>query len=175
MKRNLLAIAAALSLSASLFAQASLSPSSSLPAQDGVVNANEYQFNTEVTGISIGATLGTDGMLYLSVRAQTSGWVALGVGNLVMNGSRLFISYDGATPFFTEQKGILHAHVDAADSVVKKWAVKQAGGVTTLELVLPASLAVSKGNLNLLFAYSDTTAVTMHHKARGSMSIAVQG
>jgi hypothetical protein len=176
MKRTIVAIAAILALSASLSAQSALSASSSIPVPDGAFGANEYQFKTDVSGMSIGATLGTDGMVYLSIKAQTGGWVALGVGGRVMNGSRLFLAFDaGGKQVFSEQKGIGHSHVDAADSAVTKWSVKQSDGVTTLELVLPAKVAVGGGKLELLFAYSDTTAFTVHHKARGSMSLAVQG
>ena len=176
MKKFFTAVMAVLVVSVSIQAQASLSASSNLPKSDGVLAANEYQYNTSVSGMAIGATLGSDGMLYLSIQAKTAGWVALGVGGRVMNGSRLFIAYDAQPkPVFTEQKGIGHSHVDAADSVITAWSVKQADGVTTLELVLPAKVAVVSGNLDLLFAYSDTTAITMHHKARGSLSLAVNG
>ena len=160
-----------------LFAQSnpSLSPSPALPTVDGTVADGEYQFSTLVSGMTIGVTLGTDGNLYLSIQAPTSGWVALGVGGRVMSGSRLFIAYDtGSKKFFSEEKGVGHFHTSAKDSVVSTWAVQQVGGVTTLELVMPASAAVAKGNLDLLYAYATTTAF-VHHKARGSLSLSVQG
>jgi hypothetical protein len=159
-----------------LFAQASgsLSPSESLPALDGAVADGEYQFTTTASGMDIGATLGTDGNLYLSIRAKTAGWVALGVGGRAMSGSRLFIAYDtGDKQFFTEQRGVGHFHSDVKDQVVSKWAVKKVDGTTTLELVLPASAAVANGNLDILYAYAESTAF-MHHKARGSLSLSVQ-
>jgi hypothetical protein len=174
MKRTLIALAATFAFAASLQAQALLSASPSIPVPDGAVSANEYQYNTELSGMSIGASLGTDGMVYLSIQAKTSGWVALGVGGRVMNGSRLFLAYDGGQKqVFSEQDGSGHSHGDVKDPVAVKWAVKLAGGVTTLELVLPASVAISNGNLNLLFAYSDTTSFAVHHKARGSIALAV--
>ena len=159
-----------------LFAQAnpSLSPSSSLPVVDGAVASGEYQFTTVVSDMTLGATLGTDGNLYLSIQAKTGGWVALGVGGQKMNGSRLFIAYDtGSKQSFSEEKGMGHFHVKDKDSVVSKWVVKKDGDVTTLELVLPASAAVDKGVLDLLFAYAESTGF-VHHKARGSMEFAVQ-
>jgi len=143
---------------------------------DGVVGANEYQFNTTNSGMTLGATLGTDGMVYLSIRAGTAGWVALGVGGHVMNGSRLFLAYDtGTKQVFNEQKGAGHSHGDVKDPAASKWAVKLAEGATTLELVLPASAAVVNGNLDLLFAYSGSTSYMLPHKARGTISLAVQG
>jgi len=75
--------------------------------------------------MTIGATLGSDGMVYLSIQANTAGWVALGVGGLVMNGSRLFIAFDtGTKQSFYEQLGAGHSHGDPQDLVVSKWAVK---------------------------------------------------
>jgi hypothetical protein len=93
-----------------------------------------------------------------------------------MNDSRLFLAFDsGQKPVFSEQKGVGHSHVDVKDSIVSKWAVMQADGTTTLELALPSSAVVKDGTLGLLYAYSDTTAFTARHKARGSMSISIQG
>jgi hypothetical protein len=178
MKRTFVALAAVLAVAISLHAQdqGSLSPSSALPTLDGVVGASEYQYSTTVSGMKLGATLGTDKMLYLSIQVQTPGWVALGVGGRVMNGSRLFLAYDsGGKQVFSEQLGSGHFHGDVKDPVVSKWVVKQSDGTTSLELVLPASAAVADGNLNLLFSYSDGISFAARHKARGSMSIAIKG
>jgi hypothetical protein len=178
MKRTIVALTAIAALSLSIAAQdkPALSPSSSLPVPDGVVKAKEYQFNTTVSGMGLGATLGSDGMVYLSIQAATAGWVALGVGGPKMDGSRLFLAFDaGSKQVFNEQKGAGHSHGDVTDPVVAKWAVKQSGGTTTLELVLPASEALTKGKLDLLFSYSDSTSYSQRHKARGSMEIAVSG
>jgi hypothetical protein len=175
MKRTIAIIVAVFALAVSAQAQASLTASSSIPVADGTMGASEYQFNTNVSGMTIGATLGSDGMVYLSIQANTAGWVALGVGGLVMNGSRLFIAFDtGTKQSFYEQLGAGHSHGDPQDLVVSKWAVKKTDGTTTLELALPAAAALTDGKLDLLFAYSDTTAYA-HHKARGSLSLAIQG
>jgi hypothetical protein len=174
MKLKLVASIAILTLAAAAWAQDSLSPSPSLPSPDGVLGASEYQYNTSVSGMAIGATLGTDGMLYLSIQAKTAGWVALGVGGRKMNGSRLFLAFDkGTKQVFNEQKGAGHSHGDVKDPAASKWAVKLAEGATTLELVLPASAAVVNGNLDLLFAYSGSTSYMLPHKARGSLSLTV--
>jgi hypothetical protein len=172
MKRKLFLASLLLGLVAALGAQGKLAPSSSLPVPDGMVAANEYQFNTDVSSMSVGATLGTDEKLYLSIQAKTSGWVALGVGGSRMDGSRLFLAYDtGSKQVFNEQRGTGHSHRDLADAVVEKWSVKASNGTTTLELVLPASAAVVDGKLSLLFAYSGSTSYAMPHKARGSLSL----
>jgi hypothetical protein len=174
MKKTIIVLFALVAMSVSLMAQSSLSPSSSIPTIDGTVAASEYQFTTDVSGMTIGATLGTDGKLYLSIYAKTGGWVALGVGGSKMNGSRLFLAYDtGTKKVFNEQRGAGHSHKDVADAVVEKWVVNKDGDVTSLELVLPASAAVVDGKLDLLFAYSGSTSYFFPHKARGSLSLTV--
>lgn len=157
------------------FAQASLSKSSSLPSIDGVIGASEYQYSGTVAGAKVFATLGSDDMLYLAIEAPTSGWVAAGVGGLVMNGSRLFLgaTQDGK-PAFLEKAGVGHFYADAKELVVKKWAVKTTGEDTVLELSLPAVKALWKGQLNAIFAYSKTPSFTARHAARGALSFAIK-
>lgn len=174
--KKVLAIAGALLLAASLTAQAKLTKSDKLPSPDGTAASGEYQYSTTVSGMSIGATLGSDGKLYLSISAKTSGWVALGVGGSRMDGSRLFLAYDaGSKRDFSEQIGAGHSHGDATAKVVEKWSVKAADGVTTLELVLPAKDALTDGRLDLLYAYSSSSSYGSRHTARGSMSLAAAG
>ena len=158
------------------FAQAALTKSSSLPAVDGVIGAAEYQYSGTVSGtIKVYASLGTDNLLYIAVEAPTSGWVAAGVGGLVMNGSRLFLgaTQDGK-PALIEKSGTGHFYADAKELVVKKWSVKTRGEDTVLELCLPAGAAVWKGQVNAIFAYAKTSSFTTRHSARGSMSFEVK-
>jgi hypothetical protein len=174
MKARSIVLFAFIAVTASLSAQASLSPSGTNPKLDGTIAAGEYQFTTDVSGMTVGATLGKDGKLYLSIKAQTGGWVALGVGGRKMDGSRLFLAYDtGTKQVFNEQRGAGHSHKDLADNVIEKWVVKAADGITSLELVLPASAAVADGKIDLLYAYSGSTSYTFPHKARGSLTLTV--
>lgn len=174
MKRTLAILIAALALTASLEAQAALTASGSIPVQDGTLAAGKYQYSATVSGMTIGATLGTDGNVYLAIQARTAGWVALGVGGKRMNGSRLFLGCDtGSAKSFSEQRGAGHSHGDVKDPVVSKWAVKRADGTMTLEVALPESAAVTDGSLDLLFAYSGSSSFSSYHRARGSISIAI--
>jgi hypothetical protein len=175
MKRTIVVLAAALALGGGLFAQAALSKSSSLPNVDGSFNASEYQYNGSVNGMKVGATLGSDDQLYLAVEGPSSGWVAAGVGGLVMNSSRLFFgaTQDGK-PAFQEKLGKGHFYTEAKDLVVKKWAVKTAGEDTVLELVLPASAALWKGKINAIFAYSKSPKFDSRHSKYGSVSFTAQ-
>ncbi len=176
MKR--LAIAAFISVAflGGAFAEASLSKSAALPAVDGAIGASEYQYAGTVAGaIKVFATLGNDDMLYIAIEAPTAGWVAAGVGGLVMNGSRLFMGMtQGGKPALIEKSGQGHFYTDAKDSVLKKWAVKTSGEDTVLELSLPASAAITKGQLKAIFAYSKTASFTVRHSARGSLSFTIK-
>jgi hypothetical protein len=175
MKRLALIAMIALVLAGGAFAQATLSKNSSIPAIDGAIGAAEYQYSGNVSGIKVFATLGSDDMLYLAVEAPTSGWVAAGVGGLVMNGARLFFgaTQDGK-PAFLEKAGVGHFYADAKEVVVKKWAVKTKGEDTILELSLPASKALWKGQLNAIFAFSKAPGFSSRHAARGSLSFTVK-
>ena len=114
-------------------------------------------------------------MLYIAVEAPSSGYVAAGVGGLVMNGSRLFF---GATqngkPAFLEKAGVGHFYEDAKEVVVKKWAVKTKGEDTVLELSLPSGKALWKGQINAIFAYSKSPSFDSKHVARGALSFTVK-
>jgi hypothetical protein len=175
MKRTAIVVAAAIIAAVEATAQASLSPSAKLPKLDGIIGSGEYAYETTVNGMKLGATLGTDGMLYLAVQAPTSGWVSVGTGGLIMNGSRLYFGavQDGKS-VFAEMTGAGHGAVPAKTTVVKKWAVASAGGATTLELVLNSSDAVWKGAVNSIFAYSNAPDFRMRHRDQGSISYAIK-
>jgi hypothetical protein len=174
MKRLILVASLIGAWALSLSAQASLTKTDKLPTVDGSITSGEYQYEGNFSGMKILATLGTDDNLYLAIEAPTSGWVALGVGGRVMNGSRLFLgAMQGGKPAFIEKLGRGHFYVDAKDLVVKKWAVTSAGESSILELVLPASAAVWKGQINLVFAYAGSPDFTVRHKARGSTSLTI--
>jgi hypothetical protein len=162
-------------IAAGAFAQTNLTKSSTLPTVDGAIGASEYQYSGSAADMKVNATLGSDDMLYIAVEAPTSGWVAAGVGGLVMNGSRLFF---GATqngkPAFQEKAGVGHFYADAKDLVVKKWAVTTKGSVTILELSLPSSAALWKGKINSIFAYSKSPKFDSRHIQYASLSFNVK-
>lgn len=175
MKRLSLAALIAFVMLGGLFAESTLAKSAALPSIDGTIGATEYQYSGSVSGIKVFATLGTDDLLYIAVEAPSSGWVAAGVGGLVMNGSRLFLgAVQDGKPAFLEKAGVGHFYADAKQLVVKKWAVKTQGEDTVLELSLPASAAVWKGQVDAIFAYSKTPSFTNKHAARGSLTITVK-
>jgi hypothetical protein len=176
MKRLAIVALIALALIGGAFAQATLTKTSSLPTVDGAIGASEYQYTGTVAGvIKVSMSLGSDDMLYIAVEAPTSGWVAAGVGGLVMNGSRLFLgAMQDGKPAFIEKAGVGHFYTDAKQLVVKKWSVKTSGEDTVLELELPASAAVWKGQINAIFAYSKSPSFSVRHSGRGAISVTVK-
>ena len=175
MKRLLTAFVLAGALAAGLSAQASLTKSGSLPTIDGTIAANEYQYIDTLHGIKVAATLGSDDVLYLAVEAPSAGWAGLGVGGLVMNGSRLFLGsvQDGKSDFI-EKTGVGHFYADAKTLVVKKWAVKTTGDTTVLELSIPSSAALWKGQINVTAAYSKSPNLTSRHAAYAKVTFTVK-
>lgn len=175
MKRSILvtALIAAFVLAAS--AQGTLSKTDKIPSIDGSVGSDEYQYSGTAAGMNYKASLGSDGMLYLAIEAPTKGWVGLGVGGTVMNGSRLFLgALQDGKPAFIEKLGRGHFYVDAKDLVVKAWAVKSSGDKTTMELSLPSSAAVWKGQIGLTLAYATTPNLSSRHKVFSTASLKVE-
>lgn len=174
MKKLAILFVLVLGFSCAAMAQDTLTRSAAIPSPDGVVQSGEYQFTKSVSGMKVSATLGTDGNLYLAIEAPTSGWVALGIGGLAMDGSRLFLSVDsGGSPSFSEQVGSGHHHDAATASIVKKWAVHAANGSTTLELVLPADSAIVDGKLDIIAAYSTSASLMARHAAHASFELVI--
>lgn len=155
--------------------QARLSPSQKTPKVDGSIEVGEYEYNTTVNGMKISATLGSDEKLYLAVDAPTSGWVALGTGSLVMNGSRLYFGVirDGK-PTFAEMTAAGHGAAPAKNTVALAWALSSAGNSTRLELAVPSREALSDGMLKIIFSYSSSPDFRVKHRARGALSFTVR-
>jgi hypothetical protein len=175
MKRVALVVLVAFAVVGGAIAQATLTKSSSLPTVDGSIGASEYQYSGTVSGMKVYATLGSDDMLYIAVDAPTSGWVGAGVGGLRMNGSRLFLgAVQDGKPAFIEKAGVGHFYGDAKELVAKKWAVKTVGKDTVLELSLPSSAALWKGQVNSIYAYSNSPSFDKKHASRGALSFTVQ-
>jgi hypothetical protein len=161
------------------FAQAkSLAVSANKTVVDGVVNAGEYSVTQEFGPLTLCANRTAD-TLNLAVVGSTSGWVAVGLGSLKMNGSTIFMGFVGTDgkAQFKPQTGQGHRHVDAkdvADSIVS-YEIKEANGKTTLEIALKAADYIKSGQstLDLIFAVGDDKSFTPYHSYRGSVSLKV--
>ena len=161
------------------FAQAkSLPVSANKTVVDGVVNSAEYSYAQEFGPLTLYANRSNE-TLNLAVVGSTTGWVAVGLGSLKMNGSTIFMGFVGADgkPQFKPLAGQGHRHIDdkgAADTIVS-YQIKEANGKTTLEIALKAADYIKSGQstLDMIFAVGDDKSFTPYHSFRGSVSLKV--
>ncbi len=138
------------------------------PAVDGKVSPGEYGHS--ISALYGSATIYYDrdgsGGFYFAVAAEASGWVGLGLGSAVMDGSRIFMGYvkDGA-PAFSEQLGAGHSHAESPKKDYDAWAVGQASGYTTIEFHIPAGVFPANAkSLDYIVAFTGATDFATYHE-----------
>jgi len=162
-----------------LFAQDKLGMSSRKPSVDGVVKPSEYSYSHDFDQqITLYASR-TATTLYLAVVGNTSGWVAVGLGQK-MDGADIFMGFlKNGKASFKAQVGSGHRHADAPAEVsdtVESYSLKESGGKTTLEVALKASPYIKAGQstLDLIFAMGDQGNFTQYHSYRNLTSLALE-
>ncbi len=146
---------------------------------DGVVNPAEYSYSQDFGQLSVYLNRTAD-TLYIGVVGITTGWVAVGLGSMRMDGSTMFMGFvtsDGKVQF-KPQAGSGHTHKDTDASVqatVVASALKEAGGKTTMEIALKPDAYIKAGQkaLQLIYAEGTEDAFTPRHMFRGAVSIPV--
>lgn len=164
---------------AASFAQGKLGTSSRKPSMDGVVQAGEYSYSQDFDQQMTLYASRTSSTLYLALVGNTSGWVAIGVGQR-MDGAPIFMGFvkDGKVSF-KAQMGNGHRHGDAPADVsgtVESYALKESGGKTTLEVALKAGSYIKSGqsSLDLIFAMGDQGSFTQYHSYRNMTSLKLE-
>lgn len=157
---------------ASGFAQ-SLAVTTNKTVVDGVVHPDEYSFTQASGPLTLYANR-TATTLNLALTGKTSGWVALGLGSLKMNGATIFMGFvgnDGKGQFKT-QAGNGHSHTDATAAVIS-YAIKAEGETTTMEISLNASEYVKSGqaSLDLIFAMGGDKSFVSYHSYRSALRL----
>jgi hypothetical protein len=144
---------------------------------DGAVAAGEYSFSQVFGPLTLSVNRSAD-TLYLAVVGSTSGWVAVGLGSVKMNGSTIFMGFVGpdGKAQFKAQAGTGHRHINADKSVddsIVSYQLKEAGGKTTLEIAVKSAAYIKSGQsaLDLIFAQGDDKSFTPYHSFRGSLSL----
>jgi hypothetical protein len=179
MKRSMALVAALVVLAASAgFAQSpSLAVSTNKTTVDGSAAAGEYPYSQDFGKMKLFVNRTADA-LYVAVAGQTSGWVAFGLGSLRMNGAVMFLAYVDASGKgqLSVQEGKGHSHGDAAQAAkdtVVSYAVKEAGGVTTLEVALKpdAYLKAGQTELDVIYAEGSGKSFGPFHMFRGFVPI----
>ena len=151
--------------------------SSNTTTVDGVVHEDEYSYSHDYGFLKLYANRSSD-TLYLGVVAHTTGWVAVGLGSLKMDGATIFmgvIEPDG-TVRLKPQTGTGHTHGDVygdAPSTVVAYAMKEADGKTTLEIALRSAAYIRSGqsHLDLIFAMGQRKDLSERHVFRSSLRL----
>jgi hypothetical protein len=147
------------------------------PVVDGTVNPGEYSFAKDFGDLTLYLDRSPD-TLYSAVVGKTGGWVAVGLGSLKMDGATIFMGFvDSAGKVqFKPQEGAGHTHHDTGpdvSSTISAYAMKESGGVTTLEIALKAAEYIKAGqdSLDTIFAMGSSDSFSPHHMYRNSMSV----
>jgi len=161
--KKLLVLAVAL-LSASVYAQG-LAPSALAPVADGMLGASEYSHSALYGDMTFAASLSADGKtLYAALSAPSTGWVAVGLGSLKMNGAFMVLGYDdNGKTVISEETGKGHGHKPNAVKVLSAGAVRESGGNTVLEFALPSAGYLNEATLKILVAYGRRDNLTSIH------------
>ncbi|HEY9593873.1 MAG TPA: hypothetical protein VHE79_05310 [Spirochaetia bacterium] len=171
----LLSVAGAVS-----FAQSKgVAVTTTVPVIDGVVNPGEYSFSQDFGQMTLYVNRTADA-LDVAVVGKTAGWVGVGLGSMRMDGSTIFMGYvtsEGKSQFQV-QAGQGHGHSNASSSVaatVASYALKESGGVTTLEVKLKPADYVKTGAkaLQVIYAQGSEKSFRPRHVFRGAVSVAL--
>lgn len=167
-------VACALLIGFGAFAQSqTLSVTTNKPAVDGTISPGEYTVKYVQGKVTIYLSRTTD-TLYIGIVGGTTGWVAVGLGSLKMDGAVMFMGYvaDGK-PQFTVQQGTGHRHRDLANADPISYAVTQADTGTVMEIAVKADsfITADQTALDMIFANGGGANFTLMHVARGSLEV----
>lgn len=153
-----------------------LRPSSAAPVADGNLGANEYSWYAPLKDMRLALSLSADSsVLYVGLEAPTSGWVAVGLGTLKMNGSFMVLGYDDSgKQAVSEQTGTLFGHRENKARKLSGSAVREQNKVTTLEFFLPAAEYVSLPSLKLIVAYGRPDNFTSKHVVNAAIEVPLE-
>ena len=143
------------------------------PTADGILGMSEYTRTETKAGITVAASLSTDGTtLYLAVKAKTSGWIAVGAGSQRMDNAFMALAYVvGTAQTITEETGKGKGHSVNTGKLLKTAFVAETGEFTTLELSLPAAGFVKDKAVELIAAFGAQDNRTSMHRARAGFKL----
>jgi hypothetical protein len=168
-------------VAASGFAQdKGLAAGTAKPSVDGAVSSGEYAFQKDLGQMQLYLSRTAD-TLYVAAVGNTKGWISVGLSSARMDGSTILMGFvgDDGKPQFKVQAGAGHKHADVADKAVAdsviSYALKEAGGKTTLEVALKASAYVKDGQaaLDTIYAIGAQKSFSPYHTFRGSLKVAL--
>lgn len=146
------------------------------PVTDGTVMAGEYKIEHVDGPVRLLASFDAS-HIYLAIVGKTEGWVAVGVGSSRMDGAHIFIGYvANGKEAFSVQRGVRHSHRQSAEDGVLAHALAEAGGSTTMELVLERSayLGASDQSLDVIYAIGNADSFVRYHAFRGATQLNIR-
>ena len=159
------------------FSSTALGVSASAPVVDGIVRQGEYAYTRDFGALAVSVSRTADS-LFLAVVGKSTGWVGVGTGAQKMDGATIFLGFvdkDGAVQF-KPQVGQGHTHSDTTQEVARSisaYAMKEAAGVTTLELALKSESYIVKGQdaLELIAAVGPDDSFSPRHIFRTPLTV----
>ncbi len=148
---------------------------SALPKVDGVIGAKEYTLAVDAAGMQLGLSLSAD-TLFVALSAPTTGWVAVGLGSTRMDGAVMYIGFVGPDKDQLKvQQGTGHRHADMDTNSPQQYSLSESNGRTSMELALPASSFIAKGQktLDLVVAMGGADSFVSMHKAKAGLTIGI--
>ncbi len=142
-----------------------LAPGAVSPQADGMVGAAEYPWHATIGDMQLWLSLSTDSStLHVALRAPATGWAAVGLGSVKMNGAFMVLGYDDkGKQAVSEQTGVMFGHKENKNAVLLHSAVLEKDGATILEFSLPAAGYLSSGSLKMIVAYGKQDNFTSRH------------
>lgn len=139
---------------------------------DGTISEGEYKTIAVKNNFTIAAALSDDkNTLYAAIKGPTTGWIALGLGTLKMNGSFMTLGYvaDGK-PYVSFELGKTFSHAPTPASGAQAF-VSETAGVTTLELSVSAPTYVKDGILQVIAASGTKDDFKSKHNTRAALEL----
>ena len=154
-----------LSLSVTYASAQTLTPSGAIPVADGTVSSGEYSWTGSYSNMTLSSALSMDGkILYIALEAPTTGWVAVGLGSLKMDGAFLVLGYDAkGTIAIREDTGKGNSHKENTDKILIAGAVLEANGITRLEFALPSERFTGENPIKMILSYGRVDNFTSIH------------
>jgi hypothetical protein len=173
MKRWVLVITGVLLAAAAVTAQDRLAVTDKAPKQDGVISDGEYTLRIALTGGALYLSRTASG-LYAAVQRTGTGWVAVGLGSLKMDGAKIYMGLvkDGKGAL-SVQSGSGHGHSEAAGSSITAYLVKEDKNGTVMELAFEPKGLIAEGQrtLSLIVALGPGPSISAYHVFRKAVEV----
>ena len=146
------------------------------PDIDGIISSGEYSMVIKIKNGYIYLSR-TNQNIYAAIKAETTGWVAMGFNSLKMNSADIIIGYvNKKEKVIKTQKGVGRTHRNFPIPYVIKSAISEKKGYTTLEVALrigekPSDLSLKGATFNMITAYGTKDNLKSYHKFRKPISV----